>query len=107
MRNVPYSVLSASPHVHPAQESQLGRKIVASGVDLRSTHSYLAAYLLQEKAKGTKSYWSVAWVANPNGFELLLLLTEPHASASLFAQIIAYQTAFFDLMLRVEACFSS
>jgi hypothetical protein len=28
------------------------------GVDLRSKHSYLAAYLLQEKHKGTKSFWS-------------------------------------------------
>jgi len=35
----------------------LAKKIIASGVELRSTHSYLAAYLLQEKHKKGKSFW--------------------------------------------------
>jgi len=37
--------------------SEIGKKIVGSGVDLRSKHSYLASYLLQEKHKGSKSFW--------------------------------------------------
>lgn len=40
-----------------AKESDIGKKIIKSGVDLRSKHSYLAAYLLQEKHKGKKSFW--------------------------------------------------
>lgn len=40
-----------------AMESPIGRKIVDAQIDLRSKHSYLAAYLLQEKAKGKESFW--------------------------------------------------
>jgi len=40
-----------------AKESDIGKKIIDSGVELRSKHSYLAAYLCQEKAKGRDSYW--------------------------------------------------
>jgi len=39
-----------------ARASQVGRQIIDSGVQLRSRHSMLAAYLLQEKANPT-SYW--------------------------------------------------
>jgi histone-lysine N-methyltransferase SETD3 len=40
-----------------AKGSDIGKKIIQSGVELRSTHSYLAAYLLQEKHKKNKSFW--------------------------------------------------
>jgi len=40
-----------------AKASEIGKKIIASGIELRSTHSYLASYLLQEKHKGKKSFW--------------------------------------------------
>lgn len=40
-----------------AKASDICKKIIASGVELRSTHSYLAAFLLQEKYKGKKSFW--------------------------------------------------
>jgi len=39
-----------------AKASDIGRKIIASGVELRSTHSYLAAYLLEQKHK-KDSFW--------------------------------------------------
>jgi histone-lysine N-methyltransferase SETD3 len=39
-----------------AKASDIGKKIVSSGVDLRSKHSFLASYLLQEKAKKS-SFW--------------------------------------------------
>jgi len=39
-----------------ARSSLVGRQILDSGVQLRSRHSFLAAYLLQEKAN-PKSYW--------------------------------------------------
>lgn len=39
-----------------AKGSEMGKKIISSGVDLRSKHSYLASYLLQEKHK-KKSFW--------------------------------------------------
>jgi len=40
-----------------AKESEIGKKIINSGCKLRSTHSFLAAYLCQEKHKGKASYW--------------------------------------------------
>jgi hypothetical protein len=40
-----------------ARDSPIGRRIAASGVELRSKHSYLAAYLLEERAKGARSFW--------------------------------------------------
>jgi hypothetical protein len=51
---VPYKYIMTS---EVAKGSEIGKKIIASGVELRSTHSYLAAYLLQEKHKGKKSFW--------------------------------------------------
>lgn len=41
-----------------AKDSDVGKKIINSGCKLRSTHSYLAAYLCQEKAIGAKSKWA-------------------------------------------------
>jgi hypothetical protein len=41
-----------------AMESPIGKKIVDAQLDLRSKHSYLASYLLQEKHKGAESYWA-------------------------------------------------
>jgi len=40
-----------------AMESGIGKQMVDQGLELRSKHSYLAAYLLQERAKGKESYW--------------------------------------------------
>lgn len=39
-----------------AKESNIGRKIIIANVDLRSKHSYLAAYLLQER-DNPQSFW--------------------------------------------------
>jgi histone-lysine N-methyltransferase SETD3 len=40
-----------------AKDSDIGKKIINSGCKLRSTHSYLAAYLCQEK-HNPKSFWA-------------------------------------------------
>ena len=40
-----------------AMDSPLGRKIQASGIELRSKHSYLATYLLTQKHSATPSPW--------------------------------------------------
>ncbi len=41
-----------------ARGSIIGRRIVESRIELRSKHSYLAAYLLQERELGVKSFWN-------------------------------------------------
>jgi histone-lysine N-methyltransferase SETD3 len=50
---VPFKYIMTS---EVAKASEIGKKIVSSGVDLRSKHSFLASYLLQEKAKKS-SFW--------------------------------------------------
>lgn len=40
-----------------AKASDIGRRIVSSGCMLRSKHSYLACFLLYERAKGNNSFW--------------------------------------------------
>jgi len=50
---VPFKYIMTS---EVAKASDIGKKIVSSGVDLRSKHSFLASYLLQEKAKKS-SFW--------------------------------------------------
>ena len=51
---VPFSLIMTS---QVAMESEIGKQIIAAKVDLRSKHSYLASYLLQEKERGNDSYW--------------------------------------------------
>lgn len=41
-----------------AQKCEIGRAIAASGGTVHSSHTWLAAMLLQEKARGKESYWS-------------------------------------------------
>ena len=52
---VPYNLIMTS---QVAMESEIGKQIIAAKVDLRSKHSYLASYLLQEKEKNGDSYWT-------------------------------------------------
>lgn len=40
-----------------AKEAYFGKRIVESGYDPLSTHTFLATYLLQEKLKGQESFW--------------------------------------------------
>lgn len=51
---VPFKYIMTS---EVARESPIGRKIIASKVELRSKHSFLASYLLVEKARGKDSFW--------------------------------------------------
>lgn len=41
-----------------AKASAIGKAILESKVDLRSKHSYLASYVIQEMHKGKASYWA-------------------------------------------------
>lgn len=50
---VPFKYIMTS---EVAKASDIGTKIITSNVDLRSKHSYLASYLLQEK-KNESSFW--------------------------------------------------
>ena len=52
---VPHHMIMTS---QVAMESPIGKKIVEAQIELRSKHSYLASYLLQEKKKGSESYWA-------------------------------------------------
>ena len=56
-----------------AKASEIGQKIISSKVDLRSKHSYLAAYLLQEREIGSKSRWHVYISILPRKFETIPL----------------------------------
>mmetsp|Transcript_3718 Transcript_3718/g.5072 ORF Transcript_3718/g.5072 Transcript_3718/m.5072 type:complete len:603 (+) Transcript_3718:247-2055(+) len=40
-----------------AMESEIGKAIQKSGYEMRSEHSWLAVYLIQEKHKAAKSFW--------------------------------------------------
>jgi len=60
-RIVPNDVLLYVPHKYlmtseVAKESSIGRSIIKSRVNIMSKHSYLAAYLLQEKHR-KRSFW--------------------------------------------------
>ena len=41
-----------------AKESEICKRLIASGCRLRSTHSYLASYLLEERRHIDKSFWA-------------------------------------------------
>eukprot|EP01084_Bolivina_argentea_P163208 283967_1 len=56
-----------------AKSSSIGQSIISSKVDLRSKHSYLASYLLQEREKGIKSKWHVYISILPRKFETIPL----------------------------------
>eukprot|EP01083_Nonionella_stella_P066824 176305_1 len=65
-----------------AKSSEIGQKIISSKVDLRSKHSYLASYLLQEREKGSASKWHVYISILPRKFETIpLFFTEKQREA--------------------------
>ena len=65
-----------------AKASEIGQKIISSKVELRSKHSYLASYLLQEREKGSKSKWHVYISILPRKFETIpLFFTEEQRKA--------------------------
>ncbi len=52
-----------------ARASSIGRAITDSRVELRSKHSYIAAYLLQERDKGADSFWAPYIAILPKQFD--------------------------------------
>jgi len=52
---VPYHMVMTS---QVAMESPIGKAVLDARLELRSKHSYLACYLLQERAKGADSFWA-------------------------------------------------
>jgi len=70
-----------------AKASVMGRAIQASAVDLRSKHSYLASYLLQEREKGARSKWHYYIVTLPRKFETIPLFFDDAQRAELKGSI--------------------
>jgi len=66
---VPYSHLMTS---EIALVSRVGKQIIESGVQISSLHTYLASYLLQEKAN-PKSYWKPYIDILPKSYETIPL----------------------------------
>merc|ERR1712130_704879 len=80
------------PHSHimtsdVAKQSEIGKKIISSKVDLRSKHSYLASYLLQEREKGAKSRWHVYISILPRKFETIPLFFDEKQRSELVGSI--------------------
>ena len=80
------------PHSHimtsdVAKQSEIGKKIIGSKVDLRSKHSYLASYLLQEREKGAKSRWHVYISILPRKFETIPLFFDEKQRGELVGSI--------------------
>jgi len=70
-----------------AKQSEIGRQIISSKVDLRSKHSYLASYLLQERERGAKSRWHVYISILPRKFETIPLFFDETQRAELVGSI--------------------
>jgi len=70
-----------------AKASVMGQAIQASAVELRSKHSYLASYLLQEREKGARSKWHYYIVTLPRKFETIPLFFDETQRAELVGSI--------------------
>merc|ERR1719300_204424 len=70
-----------------AKQSEIGRQIIGSKVDLRSKHSYLASYLLQERERGAKSRWHVYISILPRKFETIPLFFDDKQRNELIGSI--------------------
>jgi len=70
-----------------AKGSEIGQKIIGSKVDLRSKHSYLASYLLQERELGAKSRWHVYISILPRKFETIPLFFDEQQRQELVGSI--------------------
>jgi tetratricopeptide (TPR) repeat protein len=77
---VPFSAIMTS---QVAMDSELGQLIVQSRVELRSKHSYLASYLLQEKEKGKDSYWQPYLACLPAFYHNMPIFFPPRLLAML------------------------
>jgi histone-lysine N-methyltransferase SETD3 len=63
-----------------ARVSDIGKLVCAAernGLELRSKHTLLASYLLQEKAKGEASYWAPYLVTLPQQFKNMPIFFPP------------------------------
>jgi len=68
-------------------KSQICRAIKESGVNIRSKHTYLASYLLQERDRGNKSWWFPYIDVLPKKFTNIPLFFEDHELAELKGSI--------------------
>ena len=66
-----------------AMDSEVGQAIQQSKVELRSKHSYLASYLLQEKERGRASYWFPYLEALPAYYQNMPIFFPPSLLAML------------------------
>ena len=77
---VPFSLIMTS---QVAMDSEVGQAIQQSKVELRSKHSYLASYLLQEKERGRASYWFPYLEALPAYYQNMPIFFPPSLLAML------------------------
>lgn len=61
-----------------AMESPVGKAITASGIELRSKHSYLASFLLQEKHSHSQSFWEPYMKALPQHYNNMPIFFDPN-----------------------------
>lgn len=54
-----------------AKEAGIGKRMVDSGVQLRTTHSYLAAFLLEQQSLKEKSQWAPYLAMLPKSFDTI------------------------------------
>lgn len=71
------------PHRHimtseVARASAIGARIIDTGIQLRSKHSLIAAFLLQERAAGAASFWYPYIVNLPSNFDSMPLFFDEH-----------------------------
>jgi len=84
-----------------ARASKVGKQIIASGVQLRSRHSFLASYVLQEKANPT-SYWKPYIDILPEEYDTVPLFFSSEQLSELEGSMSLDKTSERHQSLRIE-----
>jgi len=95
---VPYSHLMTT---EIALASKVGKQIIESGVEISSLHTYLASYLLQEKAN-PKSYWKPYIDILPKSHDTIPLFFNEKQLAELKGSMTVNQIQELHISLRAE-----
>lgn len=85
-----------------ARASDIGQSIIKSKVELRSKHSYLASYLLQERERVKESYWRYYLECLPKEYETIPLFFGPSLLRELEGSIALQKIADRIDSLRLE-----
>ena len=92
-----------------AKASVIGEQIISSKIELRSKHTYLASYLLQEREKGPLSRWNVYISCLPKSFENIPFnFTEQEKSELIGSMAIQKMNARYNsIQLEYNALYSA